>query len=68
MLDRKCLYCAHYEPVDPEVGICRRYAPRPSIMEWDEAPVIWPETSPLDWCGEFDRVRANELERRKREQ
>ena len=39
-----CGACRFYLGTDPDVGICRR---RPPVRAG------WPETTPADWCGEW---------------
>ena len=47
-----CPGCRFFEPVFTH-GLCRRYAPRPSV---DGSEPAWPEVAGDDWCGEFEKV------------
>lgn len=41
---------------DPNLGLCRRYAPRPALDE--EEPIAWwPTTANEEWCGEHQLKR-----------
>ena len=55
MIARRCDQCVVWNqyPKKPGAGECRRYAPRPSIVNV-EAIVNWPETNAEDWCGEWE--------------
>lgn len=35
-------------------GLCRKYAPRATVLESDEVEEypVWPKTDIRDWCGE----------------
>jgi len=53
----------HLDRIDPatagqpvQVGICRRYAPRPSETGTTGEPLDarWPRVASDDWCGEWD--------------
>jgi len=42
---------------DPMNGECHRHAPRPVILgvvEIADPQTIWPETAPLDGCGDWE--------------
>ena len=42
-------------------GICRRLPPRPEIMpKGQEVVVVWPSTTPSDWCGEWRPMQQPE--------
>ncbi|MFQ5774673.1 MAG: hypothetical protein ACE5GS_09160 [Kiloniellaceae bacterium] len=63
-----CRNCTHWQPlgeyldrVDPataghkaQLGLCRRYAPRPVAARADGAEIRWPRVVSDDWCGEWD--------------
>ena len=63
-----CVNCRYWraDRTDPEVGYCKRYAPRPSmgaIIRHDSGTAetvdhaIWPLTMDDDWCGQFRAKR-----------
>lgn len=64
MEDQSCSNCKFWKeikhsPIDE--GLCRRYAPKPSLVEcnmenekqYSESAVFWPLTEVSDWCGEY---------------
>lgn len=53
MSEVKCANCKYWKPEyqhDYTEGICRRMPPTAHIRKDCTA---WPETTGLDWCGEF---------------
>jgi hypothetical protein len=63
-----CLSCCFWLQLneDGDTGHCRRHAPKPLTVVLNAGEVMyagsrlvsveWPETSPLDWCGEYKRA------------
>jgi hypothetical protein len=65
--DRRCASCANWFPSETKIkakpaaaahktGECRRYAPRPLVVESrvaESALVLWPVTQADDTCGEW---------------
>lgn len=62
---KRCENCRFWqgkeEDEDDEIqeldGICRRYAPRTTLLTNDSPPdciPIWAETNRTDWCGEWE--------------
>ena len=39
-----------------ERGLCRRYAPHASALT-----TVWMETKSVDWCGDYDRMRDDDV-------
>jgi hypothetical protein len=61
---QRCDHCKFWEFSKESTGYCRRYAPRPSIVnisKGETIDIIQPITSSDDWCGEFvvdNRVKS----------
>jgi len=54
-----CMNCRFYDPFDDgdNDGYCRRHAPRGTVVEEEEAPMVraeWPVVRGSDWCGEWE--------------
>lgn len=70
-----CRNCVNWDAIDEyldridpatagrkaQIGICRRYAPRPMAIDAGTGPVEhqkfegrWPRVASDDWCGEWD--------------
>lgn len=68
-MNRLCENCRYWNinPLDGSAGLCRRRAPVP-VRQTDGAGTtrivtVWPETAPLDSCGEFSPHRPGEERR-----
>ena len=56
----------YYQEGENSPGWCRRYAPRPRVLMYDDdstdtsmTEIMWPVVSDGDWCGEHaPRVKA----------
>lgn len=49
-----CKNCQLWEPKE-ESGICRKYAPKPIVMEeGNKYTIVWPTTQGHEFCGEFE--------------
>ena len=53
-----CEGCRFYAQVQgqPDVGLCRRYAPQPLFSLWRTA-TTWPTVRATESCGEWDSSR-----------
>ena len=60
MIDLKCSSCKYWDRKEemPEMGLCRRHAPRAAVASPDGSKVLvetlWPVTKEDTWCGEWD--------------
>lgn len=57
-----CASCDHWKPYggarpvkSDDEGQCHRYAPRASMIGISVSEVKWPDTSAVDWCGDYQR-------------
>ena len=54
-----CETCRFYSRINPDIGQCRRYAPRPDCFDVDDdGETIWPDFPEMcwdDWCGEWQQ-------------
>lgn len=60
----ECYACLFFETTHMDLGVCRRYAPRPdytAAKALNGVPV-WPRVKPTDWCGEWVRNFAVSLD------
>ena len=67
MNDATCGTCRYWVSYKPTLGDCRRYPPQVYPTEFERfregektylrVHEAWPETSPLEWCGEYAEVR-----------
>lgn len=57
-----CSTCDYYEIKNPNIGYCKRYAPKPegvgdpaTMPTGTEVEIYteWPRVKPTDWCGEW---------------
>lgn len=62
-----CAICRFYRPgpsdvigvADDEAGDCRREPPRVVAGVSPQAWGVWPAVSADDWCGKYERRRAD---------
>jgi len=47
-----CAGCDFWNPINPELGECRRRAPTVRSIDKDTATSFWPYTSKTDGCGD----------------
>lgn len=62
MADKKqcCCSCRFWELKDRDM-LCRRRAPTRDLM----CRPMWPNTLPLQWCGEYESADRPEVDKRK---
>ena len=58
-----CLTCDYCQVLDGQRGLCRRLAPRPTVMMAEGKATImqqpWPLVAVLqDWCGEYHESKV----------
>lgn len=54
-----CGNCKFQRITKDRVGVCAKYAPRPSIYsEYSYFSPSWPVVDDKDWCGEFEEYEA----------
>lgn len=58
---RACSSCEYWKYLKGQPnGECHRNSPRPNA---DTAVTEWPETTPHDWCGDYEgKIEPKELE------
>jgi len=60
-MPRRCQYCRFWMGGNAEIGACHRNPPATQIS--NERPGKpyngWPETSRVDWCGDFSPKRVS---------
>ena len=64
-----CYQCRCWDELTSEVGLCRRYAPRPLLLTSDQQAALianakpeWAETSRHEWCGDFQAPEESDQE------
>jgi hypothetical protein len=59
-MENKCKNCTYWSRGQDDIsfGLCRRYAPSPTVMELSphgaNYHIVWPSTGRDDVCGEFE--------------
>lgn len=60
-----CRFWDGLYPLEEGIGRCRRYAPRPVILDVEASfkmEACFPLTGDCDWCGEFKMRKDNQDE------
>lgn len=54
-----CANCVYSWLLQSQVSaLCRRYAPRPELVDREDNRATWPMVRASSWCGEYKRDPA----------
>lgn len=61
---RSCATCLFFRKDDGDKGFCHRYPPQ--VLggggAWDSSDTQWPQVRSIEWCGEWQLRRPNEVD------
>lgn len=58
----ECRFFLTYAASNDAPGVCRRHPPVVALSSHNNKHSMWPEVTPIDWCGEFEALPELEEE------